>query len=69
MSISIGNNNKINKSVIAENSKSIEKKESKTWYKRHPIFISVIGSVIAGVVLKFTIWNELVQIFEHLFGG
>ena len=69
VSINIGDNNKIKKSVIAENSKVPEKKESKKWYEKHPIFIAIVAAVIAGIVLKFSLWDKLIQIIEHLFGG
>lgn len=69
MSIRIGNNNKIKKSVIAENSKVSEKKENKKWYEKHPIFIAVAAAVIAGIVLKFSMWDRMIEMIEHLFGG
>lgn len=69
MSIKIGNNNRIKKSVIAENSKVPEKKENKKWYEKHPIFIAVVAAVIAGIVLKFSMWDKMIEMIEHLFGG
>lgn len=69
MSINIGNSNKIKKSIIAENSKIPKKKEDKKWYELHPIFMAVVAAVIAGIVLKFSMWDKIIQIIEHLFGG
>ncbi len=69
MSINIGNNNRIKKSVIAENIKIPEKKENKKWYEKHPILIAVVAAVIAGIVLKFSMWDKMIQFFEHIIGG
>lgn len=69
MSINIGNNNKIKKTIIAENSKNIDKKSKKSWYEKHPVIISIFVAVVAGVILKFTMWDELVKMIQTLFGG
>lgn len=69
MSINIGNNNRIKKSVIAENSKIPKKKENRKWYEKHPIFIAVVAAIIAGIVLKFSMWDKMIEMIEHLFGG
>ena len=69
VSIRIGNNNRIKKSVIAENSKVPEKKENKKWYEKHPIFIAVVAAVIAGIVLKFSMWDKMIEMIECVFGG
>lgn len=69
VSINIGNDNRIKKSVIAENSKISEKKENKKWYEKHPIFIAVVAAVIAGVILKFSMWDKMIQVIEYIFGG
>lgn len=66
MSINIGNDNRIKKSVIAENSKISEKKENKKWYEKHPIFIAVVAAVIAGVILKFSMWDKMIQVIEYI---
>ncbi|MDE7434791.1 MAG: hypothetical protein K2N01_03060 [Lachnospiraceae bacterium] len=68
MSINIGNSNRIKKSIIAENSKIPEKKENRKWHEKHPIFIAVVAAVISGIVLKFSVWDKMIQIIEHLFG-
>lgn len=69
MSIKIGNNNKIKKSVIAVNSKIPEKQTKRKWYENHPVIIAVVAAVIAGVILKFAIWDELIQVIENVIGG
>ena len=69
MSINIGIDNRIKKSVIAENSKISEKKENKKWYEKHLIFIAVVAAVIAGVILKLSMWDKMIQVIEYIFGG
>jgi len=52
MSISIGDNNHINNSVISSNS---DKKE-KNIISKHPFISSVIASIIGGLILFFIIY-------------
>lgn len=65
MSINIGNDNKIKKSVITENSKM---PENKKWYEKHPIFIATAAAVIAGIILRLSMWDRMIQVIEQIFG-
>lgn len=62
MGVNIGNNNKIKDSIIAENVHGEEKK--KNWFERHPLLSSLIITVIAGVILLFSFWEDLVNWIE-----
>lgn len=68
MSISIGNNNKIKDSNIAQ---KIEGKEisnvKKNFYEKHPVICSFIISLVAGVVLLFSFWNKIISLIEGVF--
>lgn len=69
MGIRIGNNNKIKNSVIAEKSTITEKKEKQNFFQKHPIISGVIVSVLAGVILMFSFWQDFIKFIEKLFGG
>lgn len=69
MSINIGNNNKIKNSKIIENEVVINNDKDKKWHEQHPILIAIITGVIAGVVLMFSCWGDIVNFIENLFGG
>ena len=58
------------KRIIALNKSDIsDEKENKKWYEKHPIFIAVVAAVIAGVILKFSMWDKMIQVIEYIFGG
>lgn len=70
VSINIGDNNKIKNSTIAEtniNINSTNQKQKKNFFIDHPIITTIIGSVIAGAILMFGFWEELVHWIEGLF--
>ena len=52
MSISIGDNNLINKSVISSNS---DKKE-KNFIGKHPFIFSILASIIGGFILLLIVY-------------
>lgn len=69
-SVRIGDNNNISNTNIVggignqqENNPSSKKKFS----ERHPIFISVILSLITGFILLFSFWQDIVNWIEGLF--
>lgn len=71
MSITIGNGNKINNSNIAEKienhvGSSLPKKES-TFYEKHPIICGFLISLVAGIVLLFSIWEKIIDFLEGVF--
>ncbi len=66
MKIKIGDNNKINNSVIgSQNSQGQSIKQSFT--ERHPILISVIITFIFGFLFLFSFWDSIVEYIENLF--
>ncbi len=64
MGISIGDNNKIKNSTIAENIKNNIPK--KNIIERHPVFISVITSFGVGLILLFSFWKDFILWIEGL---
>ena len=66
MSIKIGNNNKINNSTIAERIK-VNQKEDKNFIGKHPVISSFLISLVAGLVLMFSFWNNFIKWMEGLF--
>ena len=70
-SITIGNNNKITNSSIG--SKAEKKPESadtkKKFYEKHPWISGIIISLIAGAILLFSFWKEIIMCLEGLFNG
>lgn len=73
MGIRIGNNNKIKNSVIAEKSiiteNKFEVKERQSFLQKHPVITGVIVSILAGLILMFSFWQDFIKFIEKLFGG
>lgn len=68
MSIKIGNNNKIKKSTIIDNSKSrLGKLSDETFTNRHPILIGIICSIIASIIMMFAFWEKIDIFIKGLF--
>lgn len=68
MSIKIGDNNKIKKSKIIDNSNSTRDNTSKeSFANRHPILIGIIGSIIASVIMMFSFWDKISEVIKNLF--
>jgi hypothetical protein len=63
MGIKIGNNNRINDSIIMENS---NKSEKKNFCEKHPILVAIFASVVAGVILLFSFWEKIVSAVEGI---
>lgn len=57
----IGDQNEIKKSVIG-GANTDSKKQRKTWVEKHPIITGIIIAVIAGVILKFGFWDEIISL-------
>ena len=66
-SVIIGNNNTINKSVIAGSVNVKEKKQKHNLYEEHPVICSIVISLVVGIVLMFSFWQKIVDIIEGLF--
>ena len=65
-SIKIGNGNKIYDSIIT-NQVQEATSPKKTFWEKHPILTGVIIAVIAGVILMFSFWGEIVTFIEGMF--
>lgn len=66
-SITIGNNNKISNSTIANNLKGGETNKNKGFYEKHPVICGFLISLVAGIVLLFSFWNQIITFIEGLF--
>ena len=75
MAINIGSNNKIQNTIITEDS-VIEQKsndalsgnhQKKSIVDKHPIVCSLIVSFIVGFILLFSFWREIVLGIESRF--
>lgn len=69
-SITIGDGNKINKSHLSAGSNQINESEmmnKKSFDERHPVVISIIISLVTGLILMFSFWDSLVKWIEELF--
>lgn len=68
MSIKIGNDNKIKRSTIIDNSNSkLEKVSKETFVNRHPILIGIGCSIIASVIMMFAFWDKVSEFIKNLF--
>lgn len=66
-SVRIGNGNKINSSIIGSNIEVSNPPEKKSFWNNHPLLVGIVGGVIAGVLLMFGFWEEIVELIEGLF--
>ncbi len=67
MSIEIGDNNIIKNSTIANTVNGVTESKKKNWCEKHPIISGIIVSVIAGVILLFSFWADIVKFIEGVF--
>lgn len=65
-SVKIGNGNTICDSTIASLVQEAVSPK-KTFWKKHPLLLGVIGAVIAGVILTFSFWGKIVAFIEGVF--
>ena len=66
-SVNIGDGNKINNSKIANAITNDSSEEKKSFFEKHPVICSFLISLIAGVVLLFSFWSEIVKWIEGVF--
>lgn len=66
-SVNIGDGNKINNSKIANAITNNSGEEKKSFFEKHPVICSFLISLIAGVVLLFSFWSEIVKWIEGVF--
>ena len=73
MAIKIGDNNKIIRSIIAENITASEAEDKDNFVTRHPILstviITVITGLITGLILMFKFWQQIIVYIEKVIGG
>ena len=70
MGVKIGNNNRIVNSNISESIETgvrAKNSEKKRFIDRHPVICGFLISLIAGFVLMFSFWNEVIAFIERLF--
>ena len=68
MSVTIGNNNKIKNTIIADNCSNKEITDNqKSFLQKHPIICGIFIAVIAGFILTFSFWDKIRLFFEGLF--
>lgn len=68
MAIKIGDNNKIKKSNIIDNSNDGNNRNNKdTFANRHPIIIGIGCSIIASIIMMFKFWDKVSEFVKNLF--
>lgn len=67
MGIQIGDNNKIENSIVTENGTVDKGIQKKVFAERHPILIGLVISLIAGFILMFSFWKDIISWLENLF--
>lgn len=70
-SVKIGNGNKIRNSNVAgkieNHSGSMPSDVKKSFCKKHPVICSFLISLVAGIVLLFSFWSNIIEIIEGVF--
>lgn len=64
MSIKIGDGNKIKNSNIAEKIENVNPNENKRFYDKHPWISGILISSIAGIILLFSFWENIITWIE-----
>lgn len=70
MAIKIGDNNKIKKSKIMDNSNNNNINQSKTeetFASKHPILIGIICSIIASIIMMIPFWDKISEFLKSIF--
>ncbi len=63
-SVVIGDNNKIQNSVIAGSVSGSGGNQKKGFYEKHPIVSSLLISLLAGIILLFSFWDRIISFIE-----
>lgn len=66
-SVRIGDGNRINKSTIGSDVDASSPAERKNFWNNHPLLVGIIGAVVAGFILMFSFWGNIVEFIEGLF--
>mgnify|MGYP000239685094 FL=1 len=67
MGINIGNGNKIVNSNIAEKIENTNLKEKKRLYDKHPWLCGGLISLVVGIILLFSFWQNIITWIEGCF--
>lgn len=68
MAIKIGNNNKIKKSNIIDNSNGGNNGNNKdSFANRHPIITGILCSIIASIIMMLAFWDKVSMCVKNLF--
>ena len=67
ISITVGSNNKISKSVIAGIINIDEASKDKNYFEKHPVICGFLISLLVGIVLLFSFWSQIIRFVEGLF--
>lgn len=65
--IKIGNNKELKNSIIAKNINRNAGKKKKSFCEEHLMISSISIAVLAGIILKFSIWDEIINYITNLF--
>lgn len=70
MAINIGNDNKIKKSQIIDNScghLEVKEKTNESFANRHVILVGIICSIIAAIIMMLPFWDKVSEFIKSLF--
>lgn len=71
MSIRIGDKNKIKNSYIGDhyslNGGDKDFRKKKKFHAGHPVLFSLLTSILGGIILLFSFWENLIKWIENLF--
>lgn len=65
-SVQIGDGNRIKNSTIG-NSVQNQKEDHHSFFRDHPVLTGIVTAVIAGALLMFSFWQDIVKWIEGLF--
>ena len=51
----------------AEHKKETTEDKKENFFQKHPVITGILGATVAGVLLMFNFWEDLVEWIEHLF--
>ena len=66
-SVRIGDKSKVKKSIIGSNVNYSSPSEKKSFWNNYPLLVGIVGAVVAGFILMFGFWENIVEFIEGLF--
>lgn len=66
-SISIRNHNKIVHSTIANTVQGVRPNNKAHFYEKHPILCGIFIAPVAGIILSFSFWEQIIRCIEGFF--